>query len=243
MLDTEKIKNIMTTLADEDRLFSCEAQFQLDFAWQLKDRLSGCDIALEYLWKNDNEKRYVDIIVFDIKERKCIPIELKYKTLNKELEYKIKNQSYWTNNQGAPDCGSYDYLKDIYRLETLGKSIKYLGEEYQIVYGYAIILTNDKHYFEKLPDYKDNNKWGYKYYYWEEFALTDQSIKTGTINWVDPKTGTKEEKGTHTTEDRKDPICLKNRYKLEWNDYKLKFDDSCMPSFKYLITIIPPGKN
>ena len=230
-IDLEKIINDLAI--KQNKIFSKEVQFQFDLAWELKKTFPKYDVVLEYLYKKN--KWYIDIVVFSDDEKKCVPIELKYKTTAREIEYKIGNQFYWTYNQGACDEGSYDYIKDIYRIESINEPLKYKGEDYTVESGFAIILTNDWHYYKELPSKKENDK--YQCYYWQNFQLAQEKIR-GELFWVDPKTkdGKIENPGKHTTKDREQSINIKGPYYLKnnWKDYRLEVK----PEFKYLITEI-----
>ena len=235
MLDKKDLEEIIDELATENKIYSNEAQFQFDLAWKIKKSHEDYDVVLEYLWKP--EKWYIDIVVFY--DNKCVPIELKYKTTDKEITYNTKNGRCYTFNQGAPDTGSYDYIKDIYRIENLGKSLKYKGVDYTIECGYAIIITNDSHYYNKL---KEKNKNG-NYYYWENFSLAQEQIKNN-IYWINPKNRTREEPGNHTDKSREHEIILKNKYALmnNWKEYVVSYEPKDAPKFKYLITQITTEK-
>ncbi len=244
MIDSDKLKEIINGFAEKDKkVFSKEVQFQFDLAWEIKRLYSEYECVLEYLYLP--EKYYIDMVVFSDKEKKCIPIELKYKTTDKEIEYKVEKYSYWTYNQGACDNGSYDYLKDIQRIESLGKYLIYKGINYEIEKGYAIILTNDWHYYSELPP-KTNNIKGYKRYYWEKFSLAQEEVK-GDLCWIKPESLEEEidEGGLHTSADRRYKIHLENSYMLKdnWNPYKVPYKTYLPkmkkePKFKYLISEI-----
>jgi hypothetical protein len=244
-LSVELLETIIEGFATEGKIFSKEAQFQFDLAWEIHNK--GYDIVLEYLCETKDGKQYIDLVVFSKgKENKCWPIELKYKTLDKKITYKVGETTSITYNQGAPDNGSYDYIKDISRIENIEKNLNYNGEEYCVECGYAIIMTNDWHYYEELPEKRKNDK--YKYWYWKNFSLAQNELK-GDIKWIDPLSDKEQDKGTHTTKDREDSINLKNTYSLKnkWKKYgigeytyepNLKKD----PDLKYLITEIPTSK-
>lgn len=243
MIDGNKISRIINSFAAGKKIFSREVQLQFDLAWEIRKDYPKYDVVLEYLW--EKEKWYIDIVVFSDQERKCVPIELKYKTTDREIEYKVnENETYMTYNQGAPDVGSYDYIKDIYRLENLGKSLKYKGKEYEVERGYAIILTNDWHYYEDLPSKGEREK--YNYFYWEKFSLAQEKI-SGDINWINPINGELDSSGEHTSKDRRNGIQLTNEYhiKCKWKaydigDYSYKPKMKKKPDFKYLITEVNP---
>ena len=105
MLDQDTIKGIMQSLAETEKaIFSNESQFQFAFTLSLLcKKLSGCDIVVEYPYKYEGKRKYIDIVVFfhDAESYVCFPIELKYKTFGKTIEYKIEDIPYYTYNQGG----------------------------------------------------------------------------------------------------------------------------------------------
>lgn len=244
-LSVELLEDIIKKFATAGKIFSKEAQFQFDLAWEIQQRNNEYDIVLEYLCETEDGKQYIDIVVFSKGEKnKCWPIELKYKTRDKKITYKVGKTTSITYNQGAPDNGSYDYIKDISRIENIEKNLNYNGEEYCVECGYAIIMTNDWHYYEELPKKGENDK--FKFWYWKNFSLAQNELK-GDIKWIDPLSGEEQDKGTHTTKDREDSINLKNTYSLNWEEYDIKiytYEPNLRkkPDLKYLITEIPPSK-
>ena len=147
-------------------------------------------LRLEYPLSKNNSNRweYCDII---LKSPRNIGIELKYKT--KLLTTNIGNECFELKNQGAQDIGRYDFLKDVQRLETW-------CIEKRIDFGYAIMLTNDNHYWS-IPKRSTVDK---------DFRLHNRKI-TGSLKW-----GNKASTGT--MRNRENPITLKNKYMLEWKD-------------------------
>lgn len=200
------IKSIIDSFLKSGPVFSNEQQFQFALAWSLKELIDDCEIILEqpiFLMEKDVvvEKMYIDIVVKY--EGKYYPIELKYKTANKQIEYKDSdNNSYYTFNQGAVETGSYDFLWDIKRLERLAfknkegleeEHIKFdkdgchkrnkdsitvnytsLGENPTFEKGYAIILTNNSGY-----DRIRKNQ-----YYWSNFNLGRDREVNGKLCWL-----------------------------------------------------------
>lgn len=246
MIDKTKLAEIINGFARDNKIFSKEAQFQFDLAWEIRNQFPNYEVVLEYLFKE--KKWYIDIVAFSAQEKKCVPIELKYKTTDKNIVYKIGDESYYTFNQGACDNGSYDYIKDISRIENLGNSLEYKGQKYDIEGGYAIILTNDWHYYESLPEKRKNEK--YKQFYWKNFSLAQDSI-SGDICWIDPYSPNDEieDPGKHTTIDRSEKIHLSQSYRLKenWANYEIKeyeYEPSMKkaPDFKHLITYICKNK-
>lgn len=252
------IVDSINELAENRRIFSREAQFQFELAWVLKEKLgSSYEIILEYLIENtDNAKMYIDIIVFNKEERMYYPIELKCKTSNKEITYTLGNPPYHikTYNQGAFNLGSYDFINDIKRIESLN-NIMYKGIDYSIGQGFAIILCNDKRYYEPFENWAeaaDENGLFYhsrsngpdEYYYWQEFSLASVNNKRN-FYWRNPEG---DELIQEIWEDGKNmcgnnrtaPIILNNEYSFEWTEYNLELQEDTDNQFKYLVVTIPP---
>ena len=181
-------------------VFHSEADFQHHFAWQIQNAYKNSAIRLEYpISKNSNNKwEYCDII---IKKPDEIGIELKYKT--KLKKYDIGGEIFELKNQGAQDLGRYDFLKDISRLENW-------IEQGIITKGFAIMLTNDKSYWESSINNKTVDSM---------FRLHNQTV-TGKLSWLDHASA-------GTMKGRESPIILKNKYNLVWCN-------SAVEGFKYL---------
>lgn len=209
-LEYDDLKNIIEGFAKNGKIFSNEAQFQFELAFAIKNKFENSEIYLEHLVlvSDDTEnntqilKMYIDIIVKI--DNDYYPIELKYKTANERIEYQRSNGGkVYTFNQGAPDTGSYDFIKDINRLEQLvygfnneelrvvskGKETKIFNprldytsliiDENSLQKGFAIMITNNEKYFDKTS---------YKTSYWENFSLSgdDNNSKElkGNLYWI-----------------------------------------------------------
>lgn len=258
MITFKKLVDVISdgedSLANNGRMFTNEKQFQFELAILLKEKLnSNVEVVLEKLVSNlddNNKKCYVDIVVFCKDE--CVPIELKYKTTSKKIEYvHSSGYSITTANQGACDIGCYDFLKDVKRIERIVNGteiIEYKGKAYSAQKGFSIMLTNEKNYYcpiEKLKGAKlDGNGYYYhlykgekKYYYWQNFSLTNGKNSRKVYKWLSARTGKELKEGENTTDDRKTAIELsfKEPYVFNWIDYCPNgYQPSTYP-FKYLI--------
>jgi hypothetical protein len=182
------IVKIIDNLRSKRRIFYSEKDFQFALAWEIQKCYDKSNIRLEYC-PNPEMNAHIDIIVE--LDNKYYPIELKYKT--KKFIGEDNSENYFLKNQGAQDIGKYDYLKDIQRIERFSKMI--LNYEF----GFAILLTNDESYWKK--DKKETVD--------EQFYLPQNIIKTGIMSWS-------KNAGEGTTKNRKDPIELFGKYKIEW---------------------------
>lgn len=250
-LGVQEIKNMIDSFAKRGTIFSSEAQFQFDLAWELREQKYGETVLLEHLIQNDSKgkKRYIDIVIKN--GDYCIPIELKYKTADKKIEYLLDNgEIIKTYNQGACDIGCYDFLKDLSRVEDIVLDKEHIfikGKSMKVEKGYVIIITNEKTYFEgpknrkfdehkKLYYYDQNGK--KNYYYWQNF-IPEEGKTVGEreqLNWIDPESGNVDERAGHTTSDRKLPIEIDKRYTFKWDDYTVHgLLENQGYKFKYMI--------
>ena len=211
ILSKDDLIEVMDELSKKRALFHSEADFQHSLALEIKERISGVELRLEKwgeLINKNNNSVYTDIVLIDKNKRIILAIELKYKTFtvpNKGRKVELQNEEYFLKKQGAEDLCRYDFLKDIKRLELFNK-------KYNCSNSFAIVLTNDKHYWD--PKYGIGG-------FSEEFLIYNQrTIKKNTkLNWIEVKNNGKIiSKGTK--KGRENPIELSNSYVLEWNDYK-----------------------
>lgn len=147
MITKNDIVQVLQNLAVTRPAFCSEADFQLSFAWELKKFLSvqsiPYEIFLERKFIISSKECYVDVCV-ESQDELCL-IELKYKTVKEQVSVSSKTGTVCTlKNQAANDLGRYGYLKDIWRIENALSHIAHKKSKN----GFAIILTNDKQYYE-----------------------------------------------------------------------------------------------
>lgn len=194
------ISNIVTKSLNclflEKRIFNSEADFQFAFSWKIKELVPEVDVILEYTpWKYDKSIR-IDIVLFV--NGVMIPIELKYKTKN--FQGVLANEEIFLKNQGAQDIGRYDFLADIQRLESIIDS-----KTYNIIKGYAILLTNDKMYWNKPTS-------NMRVPVDDEFRIHNGIVLNGVRSW-------KEEASVGTKKNREHPINIRGTYDICWESY------------------------
>ena len=183
------IEKLLIELSKKRPVFHSEADFQHELAWLLHSEFPKANIRLEKPYAKENQKlEYVDVFA-NIDGKKYF-IELKYKT--KRLEEEINGEKFYLKNQGAQDCGRYDFWKDVSRIESW-------VNENNNSFGYVIFLTND-HSYLKSPKEKS-----YSY----NFRITDKR---------DDCVGKLGNLGGYNV-GREKEIVLKNSYKLVWQDY------------------------
>lgn len=187
------IKEIIEELKRKRKIFTSEADLQLEIAQIIKNKYKNqkVKVRLEYCPDVDPQM-HIDILV--IFNKKWIPIELKYKT--KKIEYDEDGCHYNLKEQSAQDCGCYDYIKDISRIEKIREEKKSKFKA-----GYTIFITNDELY-KKGP--RSNNV------SYAQFSLKDgrENGLSGKLNWNKDING-----------ERTNPIELKSKYNIEWNDF------------------------
>ena len=185
--------------------FHSEADFQFALAWEIQTTYPNAEIRLEYPAVK-KAKEYVDILIKH--EGSVYPVELKYKT--RKLSFELGDESYNLKNHGAGDFGSYDFVKDICRLEGFTSNIDGYKQ------GYAIWLTNDPYYWN--PPRKSNTGAA-------AFRVYHGSTKTGTLAWGSAMTN---------THGRESPLTLTREYTISWQDYS-EVTQGSMGIFKYAL--------
>lgn len=201
---------VLLDLAKERPVFWSEADFQHALAWQLHLAHPLAKIRLEY--RPPNMRMYLDLVVEAGNQRAAI--ELKYKT--RKLETTVNGETFLLNDQGAQDCGRYDVLKDIERLEQIVD-----GEQFHE--GYVVFLTNDPHYYRGQTDGKETID--------QQFRLIEGRMIAGELRWS-------ETAGPGTTKGREEPIRLSGQYPVHWQPYSKV--DAPFGEFQILIVPVKP---
>lgn len=190
------IQKILIELSEKRPVFHSEADFQHELGWMLHKKFPQSNIRLEKPYLKENSKTdYIDIFT-NTGDKKYF-MELKYKTKKLKpgqeiIKTKGEEERFYLKEQGAQDCGRYDFWKDISRIES-----KVYENNNSL--GYAIFLTNDVSYL-KSPKEKS-----YSY----NFRTTDKRDDcSGSLGYL-----------LGYNKGRKEEIILKNFYKLEWQNY------------------------
>lgn len=188
------IPQLLKSLANLRPVFHSEADFQHALAWHIHSSFPSLYVRLEYPLPGDVDQ-HLDIIVWD--DQETVAIELKYKT--DILMTLIGGEAFVLKSHRAQDCGRYDYLCDIQRMETWAANFKPHSAT-----GYAVFITNDPSYWNPPASSRtpvDN-----------AFRLHEGRTVSGTMQW-----GQGASKGT--IEKRERPITLNKSYTLKWVDY------------------------
>ena len=148
MLPSKKdVAQIIEDFGNQGVVFQSEAQFQFQLAWELKQRCGNTEVLLEYVSmvsSQSNKRFYTDVIVKEGDQ--FVAIELKYKTKAETIN------GVSLLEHGATDCGRYDYLWDIKRLQLLKnrntQNYSYAASLGTCVDAFAVMLTNESKYWE-----------------------------------------------------------------------------------------------
>lgn len=206
-MNLNQLRTAMRSLALDRPIFHSESDFQHALAWQIHELLPDCHVRLEVNPYADGRKVHLDMLLND--NGNLMPIELKYKVLAKTCE--VNGERFLGRRDGANDHGRYDFLKDVMRLERF-------VEEFPKSTGYAILLTNDKLYWQT------SSRSGIA----DEFRIHDGKTVNGVMNW-------NENAGEGSTSGRTEPIELKNKYKANWQHYSQIPNNDENPEFRYLV--------
>ena len=192
---------VMQELAKPRPLFHSEADFQFALAWQIHEMIPDTEVRLEFK-PFSSERMRLDIWLPTL----GVAIELKYPTYQAHIEHRDEE---FTLKDGARDIDSYDYIKDIQRLERI------VSDSEAAKRVFAVVLTNDPNFWqqprrETIAD---------------DFRLHEDRQLSGKMAWSNRA-------GKGSTQDRDTPLSLHGSYHLHWSDY------SDLPSkygrFRYL---------
>ena len=239
------IDEIMQSFTREKRVFTNEAQFQFELAMQLQ--LKGYRVLFEVPSVDQKgRKSYTDLVI-DLGNKEYIAIELKYKTVEKPASSSVNGFdrdigafSYGTYKgipqfiypQGAVDEGSYNFLKDVERLERLvDKDIIFnYDEANEVREAYAIIIANSKRgsgaaYWADRSSKAESNS-ARKAPKWIDYNLGQERRITGKLaSWSSGKRVY-------------DSIKLNYKYVCNWEEFYTDDEKTDYP-LKYLIFDIP----
>ena len=243
------LQQAINNLAKTRKVYSNESQFQFDLAWELSK--SGFCVELEVLScnklitdfvklkKDEKQKYYTDIIVKD-EDGSYVAIELKYKTVEENIEYATRSGKWIAFSQGAENQGAYYFWKDVQRLEDLvnNKVPLNFNDSKRVSRGYAVLLTNSSKYWnynststarEFFPaagqTFAKDLCWYIKYDTVNNVRVDGKRKKGGNIREIeltDAKEVKKYKTAKEKTADRL-PIKLARSYTIGNNDW-IKYD-------------------
>lgn len=181
---------VLDELAALRPVFHSEADFQHEFALQLKLLFPDCEVRLEVPFSGE-ARGATDILVR--RKGRVHGIELKY--LTKKFFYEARGEIFSLKAQGATDLRRYDVMKDILRLERFNESSG--GPSF------LIVLTNDSAYWNYQPRLNSIDT---------DFRLHDGRAVTGRLAWG-------KHAAAGSIKGREQPIELARSYSLSWADY------------------------
>lgn len=206
----KELEKIMREFIKNKKVFCNEYQFQFALAFEIKNKL-GLDIFSEVPISHDeSNKDRLDILVF-LNKNEYVAIELKYKTSKAEIEdIELKNHS-------AQDNGCFGFWLDVERLENFcsGKYSPYGLKEVKCVGGIALMLTNDKLYWN---DSKRKSRY-------DNFKLFNKRVVENTthLKWEGDEEVIKKAQPTRYQGIN---LLLGHKYTIEWkteNDAEFKY--------------------
>ena len=185
------LHGIMRGLAADRPLFHSEADLQFALAWQVREHVPNCRVRLEFK-PLQNEPLYLDVWLAD----SGTAIELKYKT--QQLWALTEGELYSLQSHGAHNHSRYDFVSDVRRLEQV------LREHGPAERGFAVLLTNDRSYWEEpTRDNRPDDR---------AFRLHEGQELFGTLSWS-------HQDKLKAKRKRVEPISLSGRYRARWYNY------------------------
>lgn len=244
------LENAVKKLASKGRIYSNESQFQFDLARELSKsgfcvelEVLSCNIPIANFVKLDKEEKkkyYTDIVVKD-DEGNYVAVELKYKTVEVNIEYTTQSGKWIAFSQGAENQGAYYFWKDVQRLEDLVNNKVPLNFDNSklVSRGYAVLFTNSSKFWnynssstarEFFPaigqTFANDLCWYAKYNTTNNQRVHGKTNIGGSIKEIrlDCKQKVKQYKPQKGTVDDYLPIELKDSYTIVNNDW---IDYSC----------------
>lgn len=226
----QELERIMEELGNVPCIFNSEAQFQFELAWKIKEAFD-CEVRLEELSRISGKKKdYTDIILE--KDDLQIALELKYKT----AKYEDKSRNIYLKAHGAADLGAYDFLWDVHRIQMLTGMEKTINDEIKCPCdrGYAIILTNDSHYWKDATIKHTINR---------DFLIGSGEQCRGILckkrhQWYTLEGEVGYSKALKNNPSRQPAIDLKRNYFFRWKPYHTIDSSQSHNEFKYMIVEI-----
>lgn len=205
---------VIGAVASRRPVFHSEADFQHGFAWELHLMFPEAFIRLEYPVETKLGLLHVDVVAQ--LDGSLHLFELKYKT--RATATRVGSEVFLLQDHGAQPLGRYDFLKDLQRLEAVGKEIP--GAT-----GCAILLTNDSAYWSEPRGIDDTSA---------AFNLCHGRELSGRLDWsARASAGTKR--------GREQPLDLNYQYRLGWRDYS-QIDAKRYPQFRCLaVKVVAPA--
>lgn len=190
---------VMRSLAVRRPIFHSEADFQHEFAWEVRSHLPNCEVRLEVPSPGEGIGT-TDIVVYN--GGAVHGVELKYLTRRHQCEF--KGEKFYLKAHGAQDLRRHDVLKDVWRLERFNGL--HAGPSH------VIALTNDRSYWQPFQRRATIDA---------AFRLDEGRTVSGELLWA-------EGAGAGTIRGRAVPLALGGHYQMAWQDYSSLSEGSCL---------------
>lgn len=207
------IPEVLTVLSEQRSVFHSEADFQHALAWEVHRRMPQASVRLERPVKLSTVDKPLHVDVWIECDGDILIIELKYKTT--ALQTLERGERFILQTHGARDLGRYDFIKDVWRVETIVASSTRAA-------GYAILLTNDPLYWARSHHGRTVDA---------NLRLHEGRDLHGTLDW-----GTQASEGTKRGRER--ALQLTGSYPLRWKDYSRASVEAKCTKFRYLAVAI-----
>jgi len=204
------IPAVLAVLAGQRPVFHSEADFQHVLAWEVHRCLPRASVRLERPVKFSAGDKPLHVDVWVEQDGEALAIELKYKT--RGLQTSERGERFVLQNHGAQDLGRYDFIKDVWRTETVVANHAHAT-------GYAVLLTNDPLYWTRSHNGRTVDA---------AFRLHEGRDLYGALGW-----GSRASAGTKRG--REQPLRLVGSYPLQWQDYSEATAEARCVKSRYLV--------
>ena len=213
VIGKDDIERALEALAERRPVFRSEADFQHEFAWEIREHNPNLSIRLEYPVPIEDQSGRIDIWMPG--GDGGVAIELKYWT--RQFDRMVYGEHFHLVNQSAEPPNRYSFIKDVTRCEDL------LAGFYARA-AFVVAVTNNPAFW----DPNASSKVG------ADFLIPDGRTLSGKLAWA-PETA----KGTQ--EGKEDPLALQGTHQLAWKDYSV-IPDAPYGKFRYLLIDVGAGR-
>lgn len=183
---------VLVNLALRRPVFHSEADLQQEFAWEARLLDPSLLIRLE---TRPAPRMRLDLLLTAADRSQQTAIELKY--LTRRWAGEVDGEHFELKEQGAQDIGTYDVVKDIFRIERFVAGMP--GSN-----GAVVCLSNDPSYWNAPTHGRETNA--------HAFRIHEGTVLDGTRAWG-PLTGAGSSRG------REEPLSLNGTYRMSWAEY------------------------
>ena len=202
------LDRLMHGLSQARPLFHSREDFGCSLASHIRKVLPDCQAQLRFPLSVQGKNHYFDIWL----ETERLGIELIYTTRGLSLDW--GNEHFVLREHGGQPPRRYQFLRAV-------QSIEQAITHGPAKMGYAILLTNQPHYWNP-PSKRDVIDAAFRIHHSREIA--------GELMWS-------EFAGEGTTRGKEDPINLRGSYSLHWRNYS-RLGDGNNQQFRYLAVAV-----